>query len=374
MSNIKLTCEFQNTPIPNLFIDQYMTKANPVFSLVYIYGLRRCMEGDGGLSTAEIGAELNILETDVVNAWKHWEREGLIDLRFREKDGGPGDCTGDLCVSFLPVRCKSGKPAETAPAPAKRGQPAPAKTFILSTRPQYTVKELETYQQQSAEIAELFAYAQDALGKYLAYHDLNVIFGLYEWLRLPLDVIRFLFSYCADHDRRDLRYIEKVAIDWAENDVRTLEKAEEYVQTCAGDYRKIMQALGAGGVFPSVSQRRYMDKWLLEYEMPMDVILEACDKTAVQLGKPKITYVNTILQDWNKQGIRTVDGVRADAASFAMKKEAAKKTETSASSPLSANSKAKPRQNRFVNFKQREIDYDMMEKLESEYLKRSVEG
>ncbi|MCL2462605.1 MAG: DNA replication protein DnaD, partial [Defluviitaleaceae bacterium] len=69
MSNIQMTCAFDNTFIPNAFIDQYMTKANPVFSLVYIYGLRRCMGGAGSLSVSEIGKELNILETDVINAW-----------------------------------------------------------------------------------------------------------------------------------------------------------------------------------------------------------------------------------------------------------------------------------------------------------------
>jgi len=362
MSNIRLTCEFANTPIPNLFIDQYMAKANPVFSLVYIFGLRRCMEGDGALSTAEIGKELNILETDVVNAWKHWEREGLVDVR---SSGAQGE--GGMAVSFLPVKSRSEKAEniENGTSAKRRQPPATAKTFILSTRPQYTVQELETYQRQSADIADLFAYAEKSLGKYLAYHDLNVIFGLYEWLRLPLDVIRFLFSYCADHDRRDLRYIEKVAIDWAENDVRTLEKAEGYVQAYAGDYKRVMQALGAAGSFPTASQKKYMDKWLYEYGMPVDVVLEACDRTAVQIGKPKFTYVDKIIENWNELGVRTLDGVRGDAASFALKKETAKPK---------AEPAAKIRNNRFANFKQREIDHEMMEKLENEYLLRSLEG
>jgi len=79
-----MSCDYYATSLPNAFIDNYMDKANPVFTLVYIYGLRKCMSGSGDLTTSELAARLNILETDVVNAWKYWEQQELIKINAPE--------------------------------------------------------------------------------------------------------------------------------------------------------------------------------------------------------------------------------------------------------------------------------------------------
>jgi DnaD/phage-associated family protein len=193
---------------------------------------------------------------------------------------------------------------------------------------------------------------------------MNLLFGFYDWLRLPVDVIGYMLTYCAQNDHRDLRYIEKVALDWAENQIDDMDKALAYAQDFDRDYRGILQAMGLSAGFPSPSQRKYIDKWLKDYQMPVALALEACDRAAVQIGKPTFAYVNKILESWHKKGIDTLEAARADAADFAKKKEETAKT-------------AEPKvikTNKFVNFKQRERDYAQMEKMEREYIARSLKG
>ena len=348
MSNISMTVrhEYNETPIPNIFIDHYMMKANPVYALIYIYGMRLCVSGGSGLSSSELAESLNILESDVENAWRYWEKQGLVQI---------GRSASEMDIVFLPIPLQQKK--------TERARSEPKPLTVLETQPIYSVEELELYQKQSRDIKDLFKHAEDAMGKLLTYNDLNVIFGFYDWLRLPVDVIERLFTYCADNDHRDLRYAEKIAVDWVEHGIDSVEKAEYYTQGFNRDYREVMRALGGSGL-PSASQKRYIDKWLSAYNMPVEIIQEACDISAVQIGRPKIAYVDKILEDWNKKNIRTVEEIRREQTAFSANKKPA-----AASGP-----QRKEKKNRFINFDQREIDYAELERLELEQLKQSMKG
>ncbi|MDR1558615.1 MAG: DnaD domain protein, partial [Clostridiales bacterium] len=327
--------EYNETPIPNAFIDRYMMKANPVYALIYIYGMRLCAGGGGGLSSSELAESLNILESDVENAWRYWEKQGLVQI---------GGSNSEMDIVFLAIPSKQ-KKTESRPLTMPEKQPV------------YGVEELEIYQKQSRDIKNLFKHAEQEMGKLLTYNDLNVIFGFYDWLRLPADVIERLFTYCADNGHRDLRYIEKAAVDWAEHGIDSVEKAEAHVRSFNHDYKDIMRALGGGGS-PSASQKRYIDKWLNTFNMPVDVIQEACDISALQIGRPKIAYVDKILEDWNKKNIRAVEDIKRERIAFsANRKPGAGRPE---------------KKNRFVNFNQRDIDFEELERLELEQLKLSV--
>jgi DnaD/phage-associated family protein len=341
---LQLQAEPEAVEIPFAFINDFMLKCPPVYALIYIYCLKQCTLGRD-VTSREVAQLFNILETDVNNAWGYWEKEGLI------KSGGSGE---NARLTFLPV------PDGTPPAP-------PVDNVVrVSGRPQYTVEELSVYRKQSKDIAALFAHAEKALGKLLTYNDMNVLFGFYDWLRMPVDVISYLLTYCADNNHRDMRYIEKAALDWTENEIDDIEKALTYVKTFDANYREVLRQMGQLSGYPTPSQRKYMDKWMCEYEMPTEVILEACDKAALQIGKPKFSYVDKMLAGWHKKGIKSVKDVIADAEEFNRKKEQGANT-----APVGA---APRRKNRFVNFKQRDWDQDKLEKMEREYLAQSLKG
>ena len=346
----KITYE-SSLSLPLSFIDRYMPACTPVYALIYIYGLRHSQEGKRDTTTQEIGEVFHILETDVLNAWKYWETQGLIKMDT-QNDG--------MSIEFLPFPEDADKKKEIVARPEEFLQP---KSFNIALRPQYTVEELSFYQKQSEDIARLFAHGEQTLGKLLTYHDLNILFGFYDWLRLPIDVILYLLTYCSEGGHRDLRYVEKAAMDWAERSISSVDAAKDYTETFDRDFRAVMKGLGHPSAFPSPTQRKYMHKWLNEMEMPIELILEACDKTAVQIGKPKLTYIDKIIADWFKKGIRDLEGVEADEAEWI---EDRKKSESTA--------KSTKRRNRFANFKGHERDYEQLEKMEVERLMKSVEA
>lgn len=344
--NMRLQPDISATPLPNAFIDDYLPGANPAYTVLYIYCFRRCLQSTENLSTAQVAEALNMLESDVINGWKYWEKTGLVSLSYEGES---------LDVQFLQVVSKQ-KEAEQPETATRLSLIRPA---VLESRPQYTVQELELYKTNSEEINRLFEGAEKILGKLLNYNDLSTLFGLYDWLRLPVEVIEELLFYCAENDHRSLRYIEKAALDWAENGISTLDAAREYVKTFNKDFREIMKAVGQSRRDPTKRETAYMKKWIAEYQMPLEVILEACDKTVMQLGGPKFSYTDKILTDWKEKGVKSLQDVQDAESKF---------FETKVEKPKKAS------KNRFVNYSQREWDYDKLEKMEMEYLEQSLKG
>ena len=394
MSAIKMQLGYKisSLELPFLFIDHYMTACAPVYPLVYIFGLRCLLSGEA-VSVQDISEHFQLLDTDVMKAWRHWEQVGLVEIE------GSGT---DIAITFLPIYKPTAtigihtpveKTSETktvvdnAPAlvdkpleinvpvdnlsvlPSPVDNSSDKKIISLTQpegRPQYSVQELTLYRKQSKDIERLFSKAEHALGKLLTYHDMNVIFGFYDWLRLPLDVIEYLLSYCAEHGHRSLRYIEKCAIDWTEREIDDLEKALTYVHMFDKNYRSILQRMGKSG-FPTPAQRKQMDKWLHEMQLPLDIILEACDRTTLAAEKPSLSYVDKILAKWHKDGINTLADVQQADDNYTKQKE-------THDQPAAKSKAPKTKNNRFINFDQRDNDYAQIEKLERQYLLQRLKG
>jgi len=381
---MQLGYKVSNLELPYVFIDNYLTGCAPVYPLIYIYSLRRLIGGDP-VSIQEIAEHFGLLETDVLNAWRHFEKVGLVRVEGK---------TTDISVTFLPITHETNAESNIEPSTTtdrKKAidlviEQAVKEAGLLSSgvkndakvpqikdsyrskdRPVYSVEELASYHNQSNDIKRLFLKAEEALGKLLDYNEMNLIFGFYEWLRLPTDVIEFLLSYCAEHDQTGLRYIETCAIDWANRGIDDLEKALVHVQGFDKDYRAILKQLGKS-TFPSPAQQKLMDKWLQEMEMPMEVILDACDRTTLSAEKPSLSYVDKIILKWNKAGIKTMEAIKNADEDFTKQREQKNVKTSVAAKPQ------RPTKNRFVNFEQKEYDYAQIERLEREYLLQRVKG
>ena len=355
MLKIRVQKQDAMVSVPHAFVDEYMPRANALYAVVYLFFLRHCGEAD--MTCGRAADALDVLESDVVKGLRYWEQAGLLRLEN-------GTDKTVLGVEFLPFPYIAVVP-KMALIPAKAAEPAPPeddRDSRLREKPQYTVEELEIYNKKSAEIRDYFAMAESMLGRMLKYDDLNTLFALYDWLRLPIEVVEILLVHCANNGHRNMRYIEKTAVDWADNGVDTPEKAEEYMLRHNGEYREIMKAFGLKNE-PTPAQTKFMRTWL--DRLPLDVVLEACDRTILSIGKPKFSYTETILANWHANGIQDLDGARAADEAFHKDKE--EKTEN-------APKRQALKRNRFIDIKQREWDFEQIEAMAQRNLEQSVAG
>jgi DnaD/phage-associated family protein len=344
MSDVKMkigyTCSSLELPVA--FIDDYMADCLPVYPLVYIWSLRRVLDGES-VTFQEIGERFQLTEGDVIKAWRHWEKENLVSISSAKTD---------MEITFLPVTPKvSGFERTLKLHTSSVGDAVPQ---APSPRPQYTAQELACYRSESRDVERLFSRAEKTLGKLLTYNDMNVIFGFHDWLRLPIEVIEYLLTYCEENEKRSLRYIEKCAMDWADNNIDELEKALLYVQNFDRDYKLILQHMGQISSYPTPAQRKYINKWLNELNMPIELITEAIDRCIEKINKFDKKYTEKILTEWHKKNISSLEEIAAADEEFSGEKF------------TRPSVKAKP--NRFANFNQRGTDYSQYEKLERDYL------
>jgi len=259
--------------ISNEFIEKELPLAPPLY--VSIYLMTKAMEG---ADAAKIAAQLNVLESDVVRAWKYWQERETV------------------------------KPVDTA-------QPR----VYLEQRPEYSTAELSEYMKHQ-DMKALLQTAQRKLGKPLTQQDISMIFGFYDWLGFPLDLIEVLLSYCVSDGFKGMRYVEKVAMSWAEEGINTVEKAAQNIEMRKTGFHAIMRAFGQSGRMPVDGEEAYMKKWLKEYELPIDVIKMACERTVMQTGKVSFAYADSILKKWKGAGVKTVQDVETLDRAFAAKK------------------------------------------------------
>lgn len=317
--SMKINQQLMSTPLPNFFIDNYMSNANPIFSLIYIYIYKKCMFGEKKLSLHDLTVHFNILEIDVINSLLYWQSKNLIAYT-KNKD--------NICVEFL----------------------VPKFTHVSSKKkfdnfPSYTMQELNVYK-DDPKIQELFDFAQESFGRYLTYSDLNTIFGFYDYLRLPLNVIQILIAYCSENGHRNLPYIEKVAIDWATDEIDSVQKAEEKIIGMNELFYNIKKALAVNNL--NEKQREFFTNWKKNFSMPDDLLVESCNVTMMNIGRANYNYINSVLKTWHKNDIRTLE----EAKNFKL--------------VFNDKSKTSVRKNRFANFEQRNWDFEKIERLAQE--------
>ena len=305
-----------NITLTKAFIEQELPAAPPLYVSVYLMTI-----ATGG-TAAEVAEKLGATETDVLYAWGYWKGKGYLQ--------------------------------ETEEKQTKQ-QPK----LIASQRPEYSPAELAVYMQKSESMKKLFQSAQQKLGKMLNHNDMSMLFSFHDWLGLPVDVIELLLSYCTANGHCGMRYIEKVALGWAEEGITTEEKAVEYIELRKTGFRTIMKAFGQNRL-PVAAEETYMKTWLQDYKLPMDVVKMACERTVMQTGKASFAYAEKILKSWKDAGVKSMEDVAALDQAFA-----AKKAQNTAAEQPSAQAAPK-KQNRFINYTQSEWDFAELERLERE--------
>lgn len=269
----------QSFSIPYSFIDTYLPAANGTFVKIYLYALRHSGQE---LTDEGIAEALGILESDVLKAWKYWEKQGVVSL-----EGG--------AVDFSPNAPRN--------APA-----APVKKETVSSRKKYTEKEMAQAMETNPELKVLYRFAQQKLGNIISPSDVNILFSLYDWLKLPVEVIVMLFEYCAEKGKLNMRYIESTAVHWVERGMRTAEQVEEFCrqeELQKQQYAEFQKMVGITGRKLSQTEKKYIDSWTGQMNFSFDMIRLAYDQTVMNTGQLSMPYLNKILTSWHRDGITT---------------------------------------------------------------------
>ena len=276
-------------PISYHFAEKYVRFSNPEYLQLYLYLAYQVHKNGCFPKTEQIARDLAITPERAIFMLDFWvSRDELIydehGYRFPEK-------------------------TVSKPVPAAPSKPQPRKQ---SSRPSYTMAEIDSVASSNKSVSALFYQAETVLNKVLTPSDMEMLYSFVDWLGLPVEVITMLLSYAAKRGKTNRRYLETVAIDWAERGIDTFEAAESYItvlEQADSMEREIRNILGIYDRALTATEKKYIKLWTDDSRITPELVALAYDRTVTHTGKLSWAYMHKILESWAEAGLTTPEAV-----------------------------------------------------------------
>ena len=315
------------TIVENDFIDHYMAKANGEYVKVYLLLLRHLHANNEALSISKLADLLECTEKDVLRAFKHWSKEGLLRIDYDE--------SGNICGLAMGNNLVSQEPKEVA--------------TIVKPVPEKTLKSKEKENQN--DLRQLYFVTEQYIGKPLSANEIRKINFFFDSLNFSIDLIEYLIEYCVENGHRSFHYIESVALAWSDAGIQTVEDAKLNTASYSKNCFSILNAFGIKGRGPAPAEMTFIKKWTEEQGFSLELILEACNRTIQNTHKPDFKYTDTILSNWFANQVLTLKDVARIDEAYQKEKIAKKRVAEKPAAPA----------NRFNNFEGRSYDMASLE-------------
>lgn len=284
--------------VPSSVVDRYIKLASGNALKLLLFLLRH---GGESFTANRLREELNFCEAgELEDAAAFWIQRGVIRL-FSENEGQ---------LAAAPEITEADE--EPIAQPVVKGV---SNTAVVSVSKKET--KVNPVSVSSGEIASriledknikaLFEEAEKLYAHPLRQRDNQTIIALVDHYGLTVGVSLMLLQYCKKVDKLTPSYISAVASDWAENEILTIEKADERIRSLEkqnGIEERLREALDMKTAF-TPAQKKYFRVWVEDWGFSEEMLLLAINKTIEQIGQPKLNYTNKILENWKADGITT---------------------------------------------------------------------
>lgn len=292
------------TCVPNAFIDEYLAEASGEYVRVYLYLLRHLREN---LKIHSIADALNLTDYDIKRAIFYWEKRGIF------KEG---------TAKAVEEEIRSEEAARLSEEVLNRKQ---ANNFTkLSFFAEKNQKNLSISEKNSLPTEGKLPLTENTL---------------------PLaEKNSPLAEQNVSYTQRNLLPIE--------------EKKQEINEEEFEGILYVAQYLLPGGVSRSHIQKfEYMVEYLGMSSELIEFLLDYC----ASIDKTSPRYIESVALDWHEKRIQTVKQAKNLIEQFDLTKKSRKQNARQENARQDAV-KPEEKKNRFVNFKQDEVDYDSLAK------------
>lgn len=165
------------------------------------------------------------------------------------------------------------------------------------------------------ELKYLFSEIQNRLGKEITLAQMCTLVWLYDTYGLPVPVILMAVEYAIADGKKNFAYIEKVCVDWAENDINDIPSAERRINDLflnKNAWRIVSNTFGIADRKPTQKEQSFANVWINEFGFKKDMLKLAYDKCVDATGKVSFPYINKVIDSWHKNGYKTVDDVNSE--------------------------------------------------------------
>lgn len=263
---------FSDFNIPEVFITEHLGAADGNYVKIYLYCLFLCKYGHD-ISVLDLSKKLSLPIPVIEEGLKYWEKNNvllkkqktyiLVDLKQQEVD--------------KLYKIKVTTSVEDA---------------ILSNTKNVI---------RSQAINTINAMFFQGVMSPTWYTDIDMLFAKYIF---DEDVIIALFQYCFDRQALHKNYLFAVADGWSKSGIKTMQDLDNYYSAfegLLGIKKTISKKLGLGRKL-SQYEEAYIDKWVIDYKYPINIIEIALKKTTSKTN-PSFDYIDKIITDWHERNL-----------------------------------------------------------------------
>lgn len=201
-------------------------------------------------------------------------------------------------------------------ADAPVSAPAPAAAPVKAARPAAVkprLQEVLEYQRQHPDFRDFLEAASATLGKPVSHGDTATLLYLLDTVGLSDRVILLEIAYAVSIGKGNMRYIEKMALNWADEEITTFEAVDAHVrrlEACrkAGDKVEALLQLKVPLTAPQCEMAM---RWTEEWHFSDEMLCRAAAITTEKTGKFSPGYMHKILERWHLEGVDTPDKIAA---------------------------------------------------------------
>ncbi|MBR4515079.1 MAG: DnaD domain protein [Lachnospiraceae bacterium] len=341
MKSISISTENNETysAISNFFIDYYMTEANGDYVKVYLY-LVRLLNLEKNITVSQIADHFNLTENDICRAIKYWIGRDAIRLNY----DGEGRPSG---IVLLPLKSYYGSEKREADIVRVReltvSEEAEAEKIISDKKPEPAKKvEAKTTYTKSERVlpektpitrddlndllhdedfSSLIYMLQELFAKPITQRDQETLSYIYDKLNFDVDLIEFLIEYCVTMGKKNSRYMEAVAVAWYNEGITSKEEAKAQTDMTTGLVKSLYKQLGIRSRYPTNIEMNYIDVWTKQYGFTDEMVEYAAElAVAEKPASANFKYINGIMENWYKKGVKTKADVERVNKEFAESK------------------------------------------------------
>ena len=269
--------------VPSILVDQHIKLAGAVQLKVILWVLRHAGES---FSTDTIAQALSMHEADVKDCMQYWTETGIICLH--EQMITPAAISEPVLVQKETTVAVPSAETESSSPDAKTEKESNNRKRALSRPEKPDMKYL------TQRMTLLMKHEYDGL---------------------PVDVLIMLLQYALSVGKCNMRYIEKMAITWSDEDITTLQAAENKIKqlNLGRDAAKHIQRLfGLSDRSPSEKEKTLADLWINQWQLPDELIREAYEICINNNGKYVPQYIGTTLESWYSAGVTNVSQIKRE--------------------------------------------------------------
>lgn len=240
---------------------------------------------------------LDISAEDAEDAVSYWQQVGVLYPDGSEPAAVvKKNAAAEMAVSVPPVNNAAAE---------QRAKEKAAKMI--------SPQEIADRVKKSEDIKFLFDSAENAFGKILNYTEQRNLIWLHDYYNIAPDILLMIMDLAKQVGKANMNYVEKIAVNWQENNITTHELAMREINRIKNYYSFEGQAAAKLGLDRTLTptEKKFLKEWS-DKGVSIDMVVYAYEKTIDNIGKVKFSYMNKIIIGWQENGITTIAEAKSE--------------------------------------------------------------